>query len=192
MAEQLGRMGGVAFVEQFADGPRGHGLPSQSQWWQHPCSKPVTRPELGQERRGAAGVVAEGVVEAHDDLPGAERAREDLGHEGLGLHAREFEREGDDQRRIGAQTVHPLKVVLEGGDGQRRPLRPEHARRMRVERADDGGQAEDTAPLDRRRDELCVREMDAVEGAQRRHAGTELRPVGREAAENPHGGAVRA
>ncbi len=69
--------------------------------------KSVPGPELGQERRRAAGVVAEGVIEAYDDLLGAERTREHVPHEGLGLHAREFEREGDDERRIGAQTLHP-------------------------------------------------------------------------------------
>jgi hypothetical protein len=149
-------------------------------------------PELGLERRRSASVVAEGVIEAHDDLLGAKRAREHVGHEGLGLHAREFEREGDDQRRIGAQAVHPPKVVLEGGDGQRRPLRPKHARRVRVESANGRGQTEGAAPLDGCCNELRVGEMDAVEGAQRRHARAKVRRVGREAAEDPHGGAVQA
>ena len=152
----------------------------------------MPRSELSQERRRAARVMAKGVVEAHDDLACAENAREHLLHEGFSLHARELERERDDQSGVGPEALHAPKVFLEGGDGHRRALRPQHGRGIWVERAHDRGQAEGAGPLDGRRDEPRVREMDAVEGAQRRHAGAEVRRVGLEAAKDPHGGVVRA
>src|SRR5439155_19286259 len=87
MAEQLGRMDGIAVAQQLADRARGHGLPAQAKRRQHARRESVPGAELAEERRRAARIVAEGVVETHDDLTGAENAREDLLDEGLGLHA---------------------------------------------------------------------------------------------------------
>ncbi len=192
MTEQLRGPDRVPVAEQMADGAGGHRLSLEPERRQDTRGEAAPGPELGEERRGAQRVMAEGVVEAHHHLAGTQGAHENVVHERLRLHAGEFQREGNDERRVGPQSLHALEVVVEGGDGPRGTLRPQHAHGMRIERAYHRGQAEGAPTFHGGADQQRVTEVDAVEGAQRGDTRAQIRRVGRETAEYPHGGGVRA
>jgi len=191
VAEELGRPRRIALPERLADGARGHGLAADLERGQHAGHETELGRELGQQGRRAARVVAEGVIEAHHDLLRPQGPDEHPLHEVLRLDSREVEGEGNDERRIGADAGHALEIVLEGGNGNGRPFGTEHGGWVRVERAHHRGHAKGPGALHRGLDEAGVGEMNAVEDPERRHAGAELRRVGREPAENPHAGVDR-
>src|SRR5207249_11260373 len=91
--------------------------------------------------RVAARAATERVVEADDDLPRAERVKQHVLDERLGLDARELGREGNDHGRVDPALGDQLEALGQRDDRLRRRRR-EHLEGMWVEGADEGTRVE--------------------------------------------------
>ena len=96
-------------------------------------AKAIARAERTQDREGAGAVVAEQEIGADPHFGDVQPFDEHRAHEALGIPGRQLVCEVDDRNALHAGTAERLELLLGRHQERRRLVRPQHARRVRIE-----------------------------------------------------------